>query len=220
MGTVTKQRKTDVICLQAVGFGLTYSKFSDAYVIPCADAINDGLPDIGFKINGTIFRLPQSAWISAVSNCLNECFQAFCMGVHTQGDSKMHVDMQNCCESGIMHWQHSLHKSHGWCCCSSCSSSSISAEHGPVGFESSCASFYLSSFTCALTSVQCTGMQLDLTSETNPHFQLCESTLMPDDTLTDDIGLGLPFFREWFTAFTIDPSTLLGVRKLDAHRLE
>lgn len=67
---------TELICMctvpqaiAAMGFNLTYDAGSDAYLIPCEAAVSDGLPDIGFTMNGTTYNIPPSAWITSVSLC-------------------------------------------------------------------------------------------------------------------------------------------------------
>ncbi|KAK9789592.1 hypothetical protein WJX73_004016 [Symbiochloris irregularis] len=50
-----------------MSFPLTYSPYHDAYITPCGDSINGGLPTIGFIMNGTACEIPPSAWINTVA---------------------------------------------------------------------------------------------------------------------------------------------------------
>ncbi|KAK9812580.1 hypothetical protein WJX73_010403 [Symbiochloris irregularis] len=43
--------------------GLQYNSELQAYVIPCEQATNANVPALGFKMNGTDFTIPQTAWL-------------------------------------------------------------------------------------------------------------------------------------------------------------
>ncbi|KAK9801921.1 hypothetical protein WJX73_004272 [Symbiochloris irregularis] len=45
-------------------------------------------------------------------------------------------------------------------------------------------------------------------NETDPAYQLCQSVIQGGQPATDPIILGMPFMRQWFSVFTLNPETL------------
>lgn len=54
-------------------------------------------------------------------------------------------------------------------------------------------------------------MQLANSNETDPNYDLCQSVFSTGQQPTDPMVLGMPFLRQWFTAYTMDPATLFPV---------